>query len=289
MKPVVVYVHDGIDPQPLAMMEAFAQGAGAEVRAASDYVPCEVAVIFGLIKWQWTTEPWPVSRIAGRGHTTNMAGLRPLLGEPYKHELSRQKAMLLTKHRGQVLVMERGFIQREDFWAIGWNGIAGRADHRSWNVPGDRFASFHHTFPPLGGEGIVVMGQVPWDVSVQDTDHVQWVQDRVKVALKHGHEVIFRPHPLAVRRGVDYRVDCEIDTGPLADTLRDRAVVSTFNSTSGVDALLANRLVEYEDAGSMVAGWTVRGIQRTLERIAYAQWTIEEMRAGLPWRHLNAL
>ena len=60
--------------------------------------------------------------------------------------------------------------------------------------------------------------------------------------------------------------------------------MSTFCSTTGVDAVLAGVPTVAHDAGSMVAGVTP-GMKRLpwLSWLAYTQWTYREMEEGKPW------
>ena len=70
-----------------------------------------------------------------------------------------------------------------------------------------------------------------------------------------------------------------------------------FNSNSGVEALLFGKAVFVADEGSMCWNVANRRIvdietpqylnrQQWANNLAYTQWTPDEMKQGLAWRHL---
>lgn len=71
----------------------------------------------------------------------------------------------------------------------------------------------------------------------------------------YGLPVRFRPHPMEQRRRGFLRQvhGCETDRGPLADSLAGATVVVTWNSNTGVDALLAGKPTVAMGEGSMAA------------------------------------
>lgn len=269
MMKVVVYEPD-YDPLHRRLLRALARGIpGAVVRDARAYEPCDVAVIFGLKK-----NSFPKSWAKG--------------------EIVRQ-------HAGRpVLVLERGYVRRDEYWSLGWNGINGRADHVNEDAPSDRWAALGVELRPWhGGDYFLVAGQVPWDVSVQHTDHRAWCRQTVAVLAGAGVEVRFRPHPLAVKRGADYGVPDRF-LRPDAPLERAAAVV-TFNSNLGVDATLAGTPVSATDEGSMAravalpsalavlngaAAWRPDRTRWAAE-LAYAQWTEAELASGAAWERVG--
>jgi len=73
--------------------------------------------------------------------------------------------------------------------------------------------------------------------------------------------------------------------------------VVTFNSNSGVEALLQGVPVLAFDEGSMVWSLCNRSLSdiespslpdraQWLNDLSYAQWTLAEMKEGLAWKHL---
>ena len=134
------------------------------------------------------------------------------------------------------------------------------------------------------------------DVQVQDTDHCAWCRETVEHFDRRGVTVWFRPHP-KIEDIADYGVDPRfIKLGSLGDTLRIARAFVTWNSTSAVDSVVAGVPTVAMDRGSMAYPVAAHDLDhldysptrhRWLAGLGYSQWTLDEMRAGLPWRHLN--
>jgi hypothetical protein len=194
-----------------------------------------------------------------------------------------------------VLVLERGYIGDRFAWtSIGWNGLNGRATFP--NYPDDGGARFRRVRGPMerwraGGDCVLLIGQVHGDAALQGRNLGGWYADTARAAADvYGLPVLFRPHPLEVRRiGVVRTVaGTEQDTGPLEVALSRAAVVVTWNSNTGVDALLAGKLTVAHDAGAMA--WPVCGHrlgdpgsgdrEAWAHALAWKQWSMDEIRSG---------
>jgi len=285
------------------VLESFARGCGAEIRPASDYEPCDVAVIFGMVKWDWFKSPYPKSFIAGFGEGMSIDGTRKLLkvSKKMKPGASAKKAEIVTRHKGPILVIEKGYVRRNIYWSVGWNGINGRAEFCSAGAPDDRWRKLGVELEPWRDRDgpILVCGQVPWDVSVQGTDHIMWCRKTTKALVDMGYDVVFRPHPLATAKGVKYDVYGTLSKESLATDLGRARCVITYNSNTGVDAVIAGVPVISFDAGSMVrrvSGCGVEDIESPFMKereqwaaeIAYSQWTTHEMQTGETWSTVRA-
>jgi hypothetical protein len=191
----------------------------------------------------------------------------------------------------QVLVMERGFLPDRFKWtSLGWNGLNARA-----TVPpvpedgGERFATHHQPLKPWNEDGkyILIAGQVPGDAALGGRDLFPWYAEKAEeLAGLHGLPVRFRHHPLSYRRSVVREVPGapRID-GTLDEALEGAKLVVTFNSNTGVDALLAGKPATAEDEGSMIWGMTDR--QDWANKLAWRQWTIDEISSGVALQHVG--
>jgi hypothetical protein len=263
-------VHDRV-------IKAFYDGCPLEKKLLTfaQYEPSEVAVIFGVGKKKVPVS-WP-------------------RGKVFRQQRSQNK---------DVIVLETGYINRGDgenhHYAAGFNGLNGRADFRNEDMPDDRAKLLGVKLEPYtGGKHILICGQVPWDASVEGTDHLAWIEQ----TGKRIHEITsrpirFRPHPLS---GMGTPKD------RLEDDLKDCHAVVTFNSNSGVEAVIAGKAVFAADEGSMVYRIANNNIEEIeipftwldedgpmfpdreqwLANIAYTQWTPAEMAEGLTWKHLT--
>lgn len=205
---------------------------------------------------------------------------------------TRWRTPLIRAYQAQskpVIVLERGWVRREEYHAVGLGWIGGRADYRNENSPKDRWEALGVDLQPSQARGGVdlVCCQVPHDTSCQHVPHEQWVEAKVRELQAAGAQVVVRPHPKA--RHIAREVwTVEVSTLSLDEDLARARAVHTFNSTVGVDAMISGAPVFADDAGSMVNERRTRGGRRQWANdIAYSQWTLEEMRDGLPLRHLS--
>jgi hypothetical protein len=195
------------------------------------------------------------------------------------------------EHHGrgaQVLVMERGYIgDRFNWTSLAWNGLNNRGEFPIVEDSGERFRRyFDGTLKPWNPEGeyTLICGQVPGDMSLQGRDLHKWYEAQ---AERHS-PVFFRPHPLAHRRETVKAVrGAPFLNGRLEDALERAALVVTWNSNAGVDALLAGKPTHVEDLGGMAYGIDETTRERWAHRLAWRQFTLEEMTSGLAWEVAN--
>lgn len=194
----------------------------------------------------------------------------------------------IMRARGhEVLVMERGYIGDRFAWtSLAWNGLNNRG---SVFTPddGSRLSRYHaDRLHPVDHSGsyVLIAGQVPGDMSLRGRDLKPWYAEQVK--KDWGLPVKFRPHPLAHKRGPVHLVKgAQTHIGPLDEALRDAAVVVTYNSNTGVDAVLAGKKATADDDGSMI--WGMKDRQKWAERLAWRQWKLDEIKDGSAWEVVN--
>lgn len=195
-----------------------------------------------------------------------------------------------------VLVMERGYLGDRFTWtSIGWNGLNGKAEFApAPNDGGERFRrNFRELMQPWrsGGECALLIGQVPGDASLAGRNLAPWYAEQARQArARFGLPVIFRPHPLAYRRGGVRAVPgTELREGPLAPELERAAVVITFNSNTAVESVLAGVPTICTDRGSMAWEMASHSITEPLvtpdreqwaATLAWRQWRLDEIESG---------
>src|SRR5690348_377702 len=212
----VVRVYLSQHEQENPVLKSFYEGCpeSKELVTDFDYRPSDVAVIMGVFK-----SKVPISY-------------------PRGNVFRQQRSKNLD-----VVVLETGYINRGDgekhHYAAGFNGLNGRADFRNKNSPDDRAKMLGVELKPWReGKYILLCGQVPWDASVDGSDHQQWLQESLaRLRSVTTKEVVFRPHPLA--RSAYAQLGCHVSNRSLEQDLADAHAVVTFNSNTGVDALLA--------------------------------------------------
>jgi hypothetical protein len=258
------------------VLRAFMEGtkkidSDVSIGSAEECVEADIAVIFGVGK-----KAVPQSKIRGM-----IFDRREYLGKP-------------------TIVLEKGYVKRDLYYAAGWDGLNGRANFMNNNMPLDRWNALGVDLEPytLTGSDLLICGQVPWDASVQHIDYIQWLGNLIGLLNKmSSRKIVLRPHPLAVKATPSF-INSERSDHSLEYDLDRAFCVLTLNSNTGVDALIAGKPVFSFDCGSMIYNVSNRDLEKIenpqlLDRqqwannIAYAQWTLEEMADGRAWLHLT--
>lgn len=195
----------------------------------------------------------------------------------------------------EVLVMERGYIgDRFAYTSLAWNGLNGYGEFPSYpeNCDSSRFDTMAKMKPwKTGGEYVLIMGQVDGDASLRGRNLMPWYESVAVLAGDYyGLPVLFRPHPVSVKRG--YKIHprhtqvCRAES--IEKSMAGAAVVITYNSNSAVDAVLAGVPTIAYDAGSMAYPVTAHAIgelimpdrQQWANDLAWCQWSIDEISSG---------
>lgn len=209
----------------------------------------------------------------------------------------------------RVLVMERGYIgDRMNTWtSIAEGGLNGRGKfHGPFSK--DRFSKHHeHLYKPWNtdGEGVLIIGQTPGDQSLDGVDPLNWA-DQVcrKISLNkkmRGMPVFYRPHPNVSARG-DFRCPKGATLSPkeytLEQAITNAALVITYSSTSAVESLLSGKPTIAQGECSMAFGFAPASLDDPwhnepdnrrgwAEMLACKQWTLDEIKSGLPFQFLQ--
>lgn len=205
----------------------------------------------------------------------------------------RDRAMIQRQRDvgGEVCILERGYLgDRFEWTSVSFGGgLNGRGRFVTpLDIDLERFHSLGLELAPwhLDSDGYaLIMGQVPGDQSLRHVNFEKWARDGAAALADAGWPVRFRPHP-GNRGGQEYP-GIPVLRGTLADALAGAGLVVTFNSNSGVDAVLAGRPTVAMDEGSMVRAvaahdMTVKVPDRSAwaARLAWCQYTRAEMESG---------
>lgn len=213
-----------------------------------------------------------------------------------------QPVIQQQKRQGrEVCVLERGYLGDRFTWtSVSFGGgLNGHAEFRGAREDdASRFdGNFGHLMQPWQrprstGWRALLIGQVSGDMSLAGLNVDAWYQETAKQLRQRGWEVFFRPHPVAVSKGQSgiLRGVANLE-GTLAEALDFVDIVVTYNSNTGVEAVLAGCPVIAMNRGAMsweVAGHALDEIvmpDRTAwaSALAWKQWQIEELRSGVCW------
>lgn len=235
------------------------------------------------------------ARAAGY-EVVNARGMQAIPGAPgdllltwnrhgYKHDL----CSAFEADGGTVVVCEEAYSRRlyaPKHFAVSLHGHNGSGEWYPGNASRWRALGLELADWRIDGDHVLVCGQRGIG-SPEMRSPPNWHEDVAK-RLRQWTErpVIVRPHP-----GKDR-------TGPrLEDQLRNCWCVVVWSSAVAVQALVAGIPVIAEAPHHILDGAVLRHISRVerptftnrqdaFERMAWAQWSMDEIRAGAPFRHL---
>lgn len=201
-----------------------------------------------------------------------------------------------------ILVMERGHLPpRMEWTSCGLNGLGNRATYAKVDDGGARWRQhFGHLEQPWSDRDgyALVCGQVRGDASLWGCDFHAWAQGATDKLRASGRAVVYRPHPLSVRLQNDRWCPrgAKFSTAPLAQDLAGAAKVITYNSTAGVETVLAGVPTVTCDAGAMAWPVTTHGLDAGVIRpdrtawmhaLAWTNYLPAEIESGFMWEHLK--
>lgn len=189
--------------------------------------------------------------------------------------------------QSNTIVLERGFVKRDDYFAAGWGDTGGYADFCNADSPPDRWEALGVELQPNreDGEYTLVCGQIPWDTAVQHINYPKWLGDVVKTLKKANVPLRFRNHPLLPENKKFHFPGVITSVRSLEEDLAGASQVIACNSTTLVDATILGIPTISADGRAMDPPMGF-GRYQWGNNTAYAQWTLDEFRRGLAFEHL---
>jgi hypothetical protein len=202
----------------------------------------------------------------------------------------RQKA-----RGGEVCVLERGYLDNRFGWtSVSFGGgLNGRAVFRGPFEDGSRWEkNFAHLMKPwraTKGDYALILQQITGDIAVENVNLPRFYQ-KASSAFSPYMNVRVRAHPNVNPRRHTPQQMAEARR-KLGSDLAFASLAVTWNSNSGVDAVLAGIPTIAMDQGSMAWGVTGHELKpppkpdRTAwaRALAWKQWRREEMLSGDCW------
>lgn len=199
-----------------------------------------------------------------------------------------------------IAVVELGYLRRansnadlEGYFQLGWNRIGWLPE----KAPEDRWKALGMGLEPIrnGGEYVLVLGQVGFDAQHGLSTHelAGWLLRAARqTAVELQKPVLYRPHPLQpntrLSPGFPHK-QMNVKTTTLEQALDRAAAVVTYNSTAAVEAIRCGvRVVCAPTAHFHQVGADLTLREDYFQRLAYAQWTLEELRSGEAVRFILA-
>jgi hypothetical protein len=219
----------------------------------------------------------------------------------------RQKALFQVPGT-PVLVMERGHVGDRLWWtSCGWNGLGRRAQYPQGRDKGARWRSgpLERLLKPWTDRPdgyALLLGQVEGDAAVGDLDLRAWGDTICRGLLALGwRQIEYRRHPYASQMPIPEGASPAAggpDEAGLQQDLRGAGLCVTYNSTAGVQAVLAGVPTVTLDVGAMAWPVTTHSLDEAPIRpsryvwvwdLAWTQWTQKEIGDGVAWDALRTV
>lgn len=193
-----------------------------------------------------------------------------------------------------LLVGDLGYFKRanngaevESYFQLGWNTLC---DIPSSAPSTDRWEALQLEVEPekVGGSYILVLDQVGGDKQhgLSSRELGAWLLRKAEAERKRTKlPILWRPHPKQNTRppGVPHGIALQNPSHvSLASALDGAAKAVTYNSTAGLEAVRRGIPVECHPRAHFfdVCGTSQAERLLYMQRVAYAQWLLEEMRNG---------
>lgn len=190
-----------------------------------------------------------------------------------------------------LLIMERGHVgDRMCLTSCGWGELGRRGKYAAVEDGGERWRRmFGHLMHPwvhrTPGRALII-GQVENDAALRGLVLREWVEQQISFLQNQGWSANYRPHPM-VRQSKQ----------TLAEELAGVSLCITYNSTTGVEAVLAGVPTVTLDEGAMAWPVTSHTVPEMIypdrdswaHRLAWTTWEIEEIIHGEVWEYLKGV
>lgn len=187
----------------------------------------------------------------------------------------------LNTHELPTLIFDLGYLKRAwdsfqkvgSYYQVGWNQLGWLPPD---TCPADRFESLGMPIQPLkgGDRNVLLCGQVPCDkqhnLGEDELEDWLWAQAR---QFTKGEDIRYRPHPQWGK-----------PTRTKEEDLAWADIVVSYNSTIGIEAMLMGLKTVQSEAAFYN---NVVDRESFFHRLAYSQWTEDEIRDGRMWEFMK--
>ena len=206
----------------------------------------------------------------------------------------------VRKNGGTAIVAEEAYIRKidgEKYFALALGGHNGAG---TWETGGpERWAGWNIPIKPWAGDGdhIIVCGQrgFGYNVMAMPDDWPDKVHDELRAVTNR--PLFYRAHPKRRRRMPTARYDKILNYDkPLDSQLYQAWACVVWSSSSGITALLQGVPVIYRAPHTVIESACSSDLtqienvpsfdrrRKALERMAWAQWSMVEIKRGDPFR-----
>lgn len=195
--------------------------------------------------------------------------------------------------------------QADRYFSVGLDGTKGNGHYYNEASPPDRWHQLRLELQPWRTQGshVLILGQMRFSASTYHLDILEWYGHAARqIRQITDRPIVLRAHPnqtLLPKIDVpDFQILTNQQLGDITTDIRNAWCVITKTSNGAVDAVVQGIPAITDDPMCMAYSVAEHDITRVeqpnqperdrwLCDLAYAQWNINEMAEGLPWRHLR--
>jgi len=252
-------------------------------------------------EWRKVLRMCDVSMQICEGHLRSEDG--GVVGNAFRSKIREQQ----IKNKKRRLVFETGFIKNdatsgESYFQVGYDGMKRSSVFYGENSPKDRWGYLGIKEKPwrTRGSHILIMEQNKLGPGSSHIDIVKWWKQCVnKIRDISDRPIKVRPHPRCIPSfPKNLGVEVLQKGNPIEQDLKDCWCSVVRTSNSAVDSIINGIPVITPDEMCMsydVSSHSIEDINdpvtpnRTqwLYNLAYSQWSLDEIRKGIPWGRLR--
>ena len=211
-----------------------------------------------------------------------------------------------------VVVLEVGGIKRNETFKVGINGVNREADFANQPVDDKRWKKLNIELKPWQSTGntIIICGQHHRSHQWRNNPSMNlWFEQQINEIRKYTNRpILVRPHPrnpigLDIKKWKDVSYKSPqrdyntIDDTDFKETLKHTWAVINYSSNpamtavfNGIPVFVSEQSLCYDVGNSSLTDINnpkMPDRQNWANRLAYTEWTTEEIKQGLPWERIK--
>ena len=213
------------------------------------------------------------------------------------------------KKNTPVVVLEVGGIKRNETFKVGINGVNREADFANQTFDGERWKKLNIELKPWRstGDTIIICGQHHRSHQWRNNPTMNlWFEQQINEIRKHtDRPIVIRPHPRNptgfdiskwknVTKVLPQRDYNTVDDTDFKETLKQAWAVVNYSSNpammsvfNGIPVFVSEQSLCYDVGNTSLSNINNPAMpdrSNWANKLAYTEWTTEEIKQGLPWQ-----
>ena len=216
------------------------------------------------------------------------------------------------KKNTPVVVLEVGGIKRNETFKVAINGVNREADFANQTFDGERWKKLNIELKPWRstGDTIIICGQHHRSHQWRNNPTMNlWFEQQINEIRKHtDRPIVIRPHPRNptgfdiskwknVTKVLPQRDYNTVDDTDFKETLKQAWAVVNYSSNpammsvfNGIPVFVSEQSLCYDVGNTSLSNINNPAMpdrSNWANKLAYTEWTTEEIKQGLPWQRIK--